>query len=153
MWRESCARRVGGASIVAMVLACAALAALARPAVASASSGPACAEAVLDDWTRGTLDSRYSPDCYEAAIDALPEDLRAYTTAGDDIRRAEITASRAANASASAGDLSSRRLVSESAAGDPLRAFPTEVAVLAALIAVLGAGGAAAALARRRRAR
>ena len=137
---------------MAMVLACTALAALARPGVVSASR-PACAEAVLDDWTRGTLDSQYSPECYEAAIDALPEDLRAYTTAADDIRRAEITASRAANASAPAGDLSSRRLASESAAGDPLRAFPTEVAVLAALIAVLGAGGAAAALVRRRRAR
>jgi hypothetical protein len=137
---------------VAMVLACAALAVLARPGVASASR-PACAEAVLDDWTRGTLHSQYSPECYEAAIDALPEDLRAYTTAADDIRRAEITASRAANASASAGDLSSRRLVSESAAGDPLRAFPTEVAVLAVIIAVLGAGGATAALVRRRRAR
>jgi hypothetical protein len=152
MSHEPCAHAVRRGSIVVVLLTCVALAALVAPRTAHAGR-PACAEAVLDDWTRGTLDSSYSPECYEAAIDALPEDLRAYTTAADDIRRAAIAASRAVNASAPTGKLSSRRVAAESASGDPLRAFPTEVAVLGAALAVLVSGGAAAALLRWRRGR
>ena len=135
-----------------LVLACAMLAALVRPGVGTADR-PACAEAVLDDWTRGTLDSHYSPECYEAAIDALPEDLRAYTTAADDIRRAAIAATRAVNASAVGGEPSSRDVASEAAGDDALRAFPSEVAVLGVLLILLVSGGAAAALLRWRRGR
>ncbi len=121
---------------------------MALPRVADAAR-PACAEAVLDDWTAGTLDSSYSPECYEAAIDALPEDLRAYTTAADDITRAEIAASRAVDENAAP-----RRLAGETPPADAaLRAFPTEVIGLGALLAVLVAGGLAAALVRRRRER
>jgi hypothetical protein len=137
---------------VTLVLACAMLAALVRPGVGTADR-PACAEAVLDDWTRGTLDSHYSPECYEAAIDALPEDLRAYTTAADDIRRAAIAATRAVNASAVGGEPSSRDVASEAAGDDALRAFPSEVAVLGVLLILLVSGGAAAALLRWRRGR
>ena len=137
--------------MVALVVVCAVVAALLRPA--SGEAGPACAEAVLDDWTRGVLDSSYSPACYQAAIDALPEDLRAYTTAADDIRRAAIAATRAVNASAQGGEPSSRPLENTSNAGDPLRAFPKQVAALVALIAVLLSGGAVAGLLRWRRGR
>jgi hypothetical protein len=132
---------------VTLVLACAVIAALVRPGVGSADR-PACAEAILDDWTRGTLDSHYSPECYEAAIDALPEDLRAYTTAGDDIRRAAIAATRAINASAAGGEPSSRDVASEVGADDALRAFPAEVAVLGVILILLVSGGTAAALLR-----
>ncbi len=138
-------------SILALVLVCAVLAALVGPGVGSAGR-PACAEAVLDDWTRGTLDSHYSPECYQAAIDALPEDLRAYTTAADDIRRAAIAATRAVNASAAGGEPSSRAVASE-APDDALRAFPAEVAVLGVLLILLVSGGTAAALLRWRRGR
>lgn len=152
MWREPRAQLSRRGSVVALVIACAAVVALAAPAAAGADR-PTCAVAVLDEWTRGTLDSGYAPECYEAAVDALPEDLRAYTTAADDIGRAAIAASRKANAAAPAGVLASRRLASESAGGDPLRAFPTEVAALAALLAVLASCGIAAALLRWRRGR
>src|SRR5262245_29324602 len=149
MLREGCADRVGCRSLAVLALVCAAIATLAVSATAKAGTS-ACAEAVLDDWTRGALDSSYSPECYEEAIDALPEDLRAYTTAADDIRRAGIDASRATT-SASGSSGSARRLTSESEGAD-LRAFPTEVAVLAAVLAVIGAGGGvAAAILRRRR--
>ena len=74
-------------------------------------------------------------------------------SADDDIGRVAIAASRKANAAAPAGVLASRRLASESAGGDPLRAFPTEVAALAALLAVLASCGIAAALLRWRRGR
>ena len=139
-------------SILAVVFACAVLAALLRPGVGAADR-PACAEAVLDDWTRGTLGSHYSPECYQAAIDALPEDLRAYTTAADDIRRASIAATRAVNASVAGGEPGSRDVASEAASGDALRAFPAEVAVLGVLLILLVSGGTAAALLRWRRGR
>jgi hypothetical protein len=116
----------------------------------AASAGTsACAEAVLDDWARGTLDSSHAPECYEEAIDALPEDLRAYTTAADDITRAGIGASRATTAALGA-NASARQLASESEDTD-LRAFPAEIAVFAALLVVLGTLGLAAAFVRRRR--
>jgi hypothetical protein len=137
---------------VAVVVVCVAAVALAAPGAAKAER-PACAEAVLDDWTRGTLDSSYSPECYQAAIDALPEDLRAYTTAADDIRRAAIAASRRANVPLTTGKLASRRIASESAGSDPLRAFPTEVAVLGAVLVALVSTGLAAAVLRWRRSR
>src|SRR5262245_9485947 len=148
MWREPCAHRVGRRSIVVLALVCGVIAALAVSGTAAAAPS-ACAEAVLDDWTRGALDPSYSPECYEEAIDALPEDLRAYTTAADDITRAAIAASRATT-SASGNGGSARRLTSESVGAD-LRAFPTEVAVLAAVLVLIGAGGVAAAILRRRR--
>jgi hypothetical protein len=150
MPHERCAQAVRGSSIVAAVVACVATIALVAPTAARADR-PACAEAVLDDWTRGTLDSHYSPECYQAAIDALPEDLRAYTTAADDIGRAAIAASRRTNGNAPRTELAARRLASESADADPLRSFPTEVVVLGAVLAALVSCGAAAALLRWRR--
>jgi hypothetical protein len=135
-----------------MMVAVAALALLAFAGSASASSSTAdCADAVLDDWTRGTLGSGYSPECYEKAIDALPEDLRAYTTAADDITRAGIAASRAADVGAASR--SARQLADTPATKDQLRAFPTEVAVLGGVLAVLLPAGLAAALVRRWRGR
>jgi hypothetical protein len=48
----------------------------------------ACGKAVLTDWADGRIDRIYPDPCYQAAIDTMPEDLRAYTTAKDDISRA-----------------------------------------------------------------
>jgi hypothetical protein len=48
----------------------------------------ACGKAVLADWTDGRIDRTYPGPCYLAAIDGLPEDVRAYTTAKYDISRA-----------------------------------------------------------------
>ena len=48
----------------------------------------ACGKAVLADWTDGRIDRTYPDPCYLAAIDVLPEDVRAYTSAKDDISRA-----------------------------------------------------------------
>ena len=48
----------------------------------------ACGKAVLVDWADGRIDRTYPDPCYEAAIDTMPEDLRAYSTAKDDIARA-----------------------------------------------------------------
>ena len=48
----------------------------------------ACGQAVLSDWSDGRIDRTYPDPCYQAAIDGMPEDLRAYTTAKEDISRA-----------------------------------------------------------------
>jgi hypothetical protein len=135
-----------------MMVAVAAFTVLAFAGSAPASTTKAdCADAVLDDWTRGALGSGYSPDCYERAIDALPEDLRAYTTAADDITRAGIAASRAADMGT--GSRTARRLADTPATEEQLRAFPTEVAVLGGVLAVLLPAGLVAAVVRRWRGR
>ncbi|HEU5491365.1 MAG TPA: hypothetical protein VFU84_11275 [Gaiellaceae bacterium] len=71
------------------------LAALAAALVAAlvASSGvsaaPPCAQAILADWLDDSrIDRVYALPCYEAAIDAIPDDLRDYTDAADVIARA-----------------------------------------------------------------
>ncbi len=48
----------------------------------------ACGKSVLTDWADGRIDRTYPGPCYLAAIDELPEDVRVYTTAKDDISRA-----------------------------------------------------------------
>lgn len=65
-------------------LAAAFAAALPSPA----SAAPLCADAVMNDWLDGRIDRRYPPRCYGDALAALPEDVRAYSTAVDDISRA-----------------------------------------------------------------
>ena len=144
MWRKPFALRPLSLPLVVVLVALA--------FVGSAHGSTACADAVLDDWTKGTLGSGYAPECYEAAIDALPEDLRAYTTAADDITRAAIAANRNEDVAAT-GSQDQRQLADTSAEGDELRSFPTEVAVLAGLLTVLFSCGLAAAVLRRRRGR
>jgi hypothetical protein len=141
MWRlPSGRRRLATIAVAALVVL-----AFAGPAPGG-TARPDCADSVLDDWTRGTLGSGYSPECYERAIDALPEDLRAYTTAADDITRAGIAASRAADGPSARN---ARRLANTSATEDQLRTFPTEVAVLGGVLAFVLPVGLAAALLRR----
>jgi hypothetical protein len=55
---------------------------------ASVSAAPLCADAVMTDWLDGRIDKRYPPRCYGDALAALPEDVRAYSTAEEDISRA-----------------------------------------------------------------
>ena len=79
------------------VLAAALLAALA--VIEPASGATSCATRVLRDWSDdGQVASRYSPPCYEEAIDALPTDLRDYTNAQDVITRALTQAVRKSDA-------------------------------------------------------
>jgi hypothetical protein len=55
-----------------------------------------CGARVVDDWADdGWVQGRYTAACYRAAIADLPEDLRAYSTAGDDLERALQQALRA----------------------------------------------------------
>jgi hypothetical protein len=52
-------------------------------------STTSCAGRVLDDWVDdGEVQGTYRLQCYRAALKSLPEDLRAYSTAPDDLTRA-----------------------------------------------------------------
>lgn len=43
---------------------------------------------MIADWTDGRIDGVYAARCYGEALHSLPEDMRAYTTAADDIAQA-----------------------------------------------------------------
>ena len=59
--------------------------AVAGPAPAAAS----CGKQVIDDWyDNGRVDGTYDLHCYDDAIDALPRDVRDYSSAKEDIERA-----------------------------------------------------------------
>src|SRR5262249_15604121 len=69
-----------------------------------------CGKAVLKAWDEGRLDSSFAPACYREALQELPEDIRIYSSAQDDINRALIasvarhsTARRATQAGAVKG--------------------------------------------------
>jgi hypothetical protein len=69
------------------VLALSAVAALTTAAPANAAT--ACGKKVLADWfDNGRIDRLYPLNCYEEAIDAIPDDLRDYADAEDVITRA-----------------------------------------------------------------
>jgi|SRR5919204_3028887 hypothetical protein len=70
--------------LIVAALACTA----ALPAPATAATKPDCAAKVLKDWSDGRLDQIYPVRCYQSALDRMPDDMRSYTTAPDDIRRA-----------------------------------------------------------------
>ena len=83
--------------------------------VAPAVAATPCADRVIADWSdNGRIDGVYALDCYQAAIDAIPVDLRDYTNAADVISRALTEASRQDPPSGGAGARSS----------DPFEAVP-----------------------------
>jgi hypothetical protein len=67
-----------------LIVAAAAAALACAPAAGAAN----CGTFVLKDWADGKLDRAYPVKCYQDALDAMPEDMRSYTTAPDDIKRA-----------------------------------------------------------------
>ena len=54
-------------------------------AAAPAQGAPACGDAVVSDWSDGRIEGRYAPRCYGEALASLPEDVRAYSTAEEEI--------------------------------------------------------------------
>jgi hypothetical protein len=93
-----------------------------------------CGDAVLRDWADGAIDRGYSADCYLAAIDGLPEDVRTYTSAEDDITRALQARTDAPAAQETGRHLSAAR-AETAAPAEPssLRLPPVPVLLLACL--------------------
>ena len=61
------------------------LAALASAGSAQAST---CSTRLLMDWRDGRIDGTYPVECYQEALASMPEDVRVYSSAEDDITRA-----------------------------------------------------------------
>jgi hypothetical protein len=55
---------------------------------------PDCVSTLLNDWRDGRIDGTYSVDCYRTALAQLPEDLRIYSSAESDIKRALLARSQ-----------------------------------------------------------
>ena len=73
--------------VALLALALAAVAALTTTSPAHAATP--CGKKVLADWfDNGRIDRLYPLNCYEEAIDAIPDDLRDYADAEDVITRA-----------------------------------------------------------------
>jgi hypothetical protein len=53
-----------------------------------------CTSALLQDWRDGRIDGTYSVGCYQTALAQLPEDLRIYSSAESDIKRALLARSQ-----------------------------------------------------------
>jgi cobalamin biosynthesis Mg chelatase CobN len=84
----------------------------------TAAAGGTCPDRVIDDWAdNARIDGTYPIDCYRAAIQALPEDLRSYSSAADDIRSAMQEQLRSQNGGGSSGSSGSSGSTSGSSAG------------------------------------
>ena len=124
-------------------------------ATSSASAATPCSKAILDDWLdNDRIDRIYELSCYEAAIDAIPEDIRIYTNAEEVISRAFQSVS---------GKRLERQLEGPSRVESPppdvvpavsssaSTAFPLPLLVLGGMSIVLLAAGGLGYVSRRRR--
>jgi len=67
---------------------------LAFGSTAPATAAVPCWKALINDWFDGHIDHVYPVACYRQAIAHLPQDVRSYSSAKDDIERAELAAIR-----------------------------------------------------------
>jgi len=135
------------AALIAVTLA---ISALVLPG-AGRAAGSACWQQVITDWTGGQLDATYAPSCYRAAIKHLPEDLRTYSSAPDDINRALLEATSHQERSIAAAHPATRAL--EESVGTRTDSPPIAAMVIGALggVVVVTGGLSGWLLARRRR--
>ncbi len=101
---------------------------------------PGCASALLNDWRDGRIDGTYSVDCYRTALAQLPEDLRIYSSAETDIKRALLARSQ----QTLAAPTKAQKPTQSGAGGDAV----SPLLVLAVAGAILAAMGSAFALVR-----
>jgi hypothetical protein len=89
--QQSCSRVVARAA--ALVVIVAAMAAV-LPASAEAAATVVCWKRLINDWYDGRIDQAYPVRCYREAIKELPEDVKVYSSAREDIQRALLAAIR-----------------------------------------------------------
>jgi hypothetical protein len=77
-----------------LLLAIAAGLVVAFGSTSSAGAAVPCWKALINDWFDGRIDHVYAPACYRQAIAHLPQDVASYSSARDDIERAELAAIR-----------------------------------------------------------
>lgn len=155
-----------------LLAALGALLATAAPAEAAKS----CGRQVLDDWYDGRIDGTYDLHCYDDAIEIIPRDVRDYSSAEDDIRRALQAALRGKPAPPNRGgpgvepgepgepdeptgpndkygDPGTDTTASPEVDGDSASSVPVPLLILAGLALLLVAGGSAGYVIRRLQAR
>jgi hypothetical protein len=76
----------------AVIAFAAVLAALVFGGAGQAQTG--CVAKLLGDWRDGGINGTYSVECYQTALAELPEDLRVYSSAETDIKRAMLARSQ-----------------------------------------------------------
>jgi hypothetical protein len=135
---------------VKLVLAAAGVAILLATA-APAHAAPICWRALLSDWSDGSIDRTYAPRCYTTALARLPDDIRLYSSAEDDIGRAlALTVRRTTSARTTASARATHTVRPAVArAADVQKAVPARLVVAAAGAVALA--GAAAGYGLRRR--
>lgn len=132
---------------VAVALAIA-TSALVTAAPASAST---CWHRVIADWRDGRIDGTYSARCLQDALRNLPEDLRIYGSAEEDISRAM---NRAVTRSFQSASIAAPKAATPDVAAAHVDAFPVREAVVAAVtgLAALAVAVSLWRMSRRRRA-
>jgi hypothetical protein len=127
----------------ALLLSIVAAAGLVAPRSASAEA--ACWRTVIQDWSDGSISGVYPVECYRQALQRMPEDVRLYSSASADIGRAltkSIRSTRRAAGVSAAGPVSRSAAVARADDAGGLTSAPLVLgASLAALLAVLAAGG------------
>ena len=122
-----------------LALAALLIATLVFSGVGQAKTG--CVSRLLADWRDGRIDGTYSVGCYRTALAHLPEDVRIYSSAESDIKRALVARSEVALAAPAKAKTQSR---SDGNSGNGV----SPLLVLAVAGAILAALGSAFALAR-----
>jgi len=75
--------------VVALAFGLLALSVAGLTAAGPAAAANPCAKRVIDDWYGdGRVDGNYPLHCYDDAIEALPNDVKNYSSAPEDIERA-----------------------------------------------------------------
>jgi hypothetical protein len=77
-----------------MLLAIVFAAVVAGGTAGTAEAAQPCWKKLINDWYDGRIDNAYPVKCYREAIENLPEDVKSYSSAREDIRRALLSAIR-----------------------------------------------------------
>ena len=84
----------------------------------SARGATPCWQTVVTDWSDGRIEGTYPISCYRHALRALPEDIRLYSSAVDDIKRALAGRVRTTTRSLAGGFVANRSAAPTAAAAD-----------------------------------
>jgi len=145
-------KNLARATILLAVLLTAVLLAPGRAAAATP-----CWKQIVNDWSAdGSIDKTYPVNCYRDALKNLPEDVRDYTSLGDDIQsalQAAVSSRAPARQLAGAGGRALQSRDVSSLGPSNRDSIPLPLLVLAGLASLLLAAGAAGALTRRLEAR
>lgn len=94
---------------------------------------PDCAAALLNDWGDGRIDGTYSVPCYRTALAQLPEDLRIYSSAESDIKRALLARSQVALTAPAKAKAKTQKPAGSGGGTSPLLVLAIAAVILAAM--------------------